>query len=422
MPARTEDDWSDSDDELAPSEETSVLLGAFLPSADPPLAGSACKICKRPTELIVQLWCPLEDSPMDRALYVWACARAGCQAQEGSVRAYRGLRYNEAYAEKLAQKAEKKKAKAAAKPPQHQQRTRSLTTNDSTENDAASATDLDTDADASDAESDTSDTSTSSLVVALASTTLADSPWRDAPAYPPLYLSTAAEYVPPEPKEKKQQIPTADDLADFKDLGEFKGLEKYENSLDVDAVFERFVRRVGFEGEQCIRCLELGGTPLPFATDAVYDKLFPLPREPLIQVTGAAFKVTPPVRRTYEPASVPACPRCGGPRVFECQLMPNLINVLRAEDEKKEGQGADKGDKNDKDASKNNQDNKTTDAEARRKELERALKGGKDADARGLDWGTCMVFSCAGDCCLGEDGAEAKECWREELVMIQADV
>ena len=53
---------------------------------------------------------------MDRALYVWACARAGCQAKEGSVRAYRGLRYNAPYAEKLAQKAEKKKAKVAAKP------------------------------------------------------------------------------------------------------------------------------------------------------------------------------------------------------------------------------------------------------------------------------------------------------------------
>ena len=32
-------------------------------------------------------------------------------------------------------------------------------------------------------------------------------------------------------------------------------MEGYENSLDVDQVFERFVRRVSYEGEQCIRCV-----------------------------------------------------------------------------------------------------------------------------------------------------------------------
>ena len=74
-------------------------------------------------ELVVQVWCPMEESPHDRALYVWACSRGVCQGLAGrcvvmpsrpsqsdrqySVRAYRGLRFNEKYAAKL----EKKKAR-----------------------------------------------------------------------------------------------------------------------------------------------------------------------------------------------------------------------------------------------------------------------------------------------------------------------
>ncbi len=34
-------------------------------------------------ELLVQLWSPLEDSPNDRALYIWGCARGECQKQDG---------------------------------------------------------------------------------------------------------------------------------------------------------------------------------------------------------------------------------------------------------------------------------------------------------------------------------------------------
>lgn len=36
----------------------------------------------------------------------------------------------------------------------------------------------------------------------------------------------------------------------------------------------------------------------------------------------------------------------------------------------------------------------------------------------GMEWGTCLIFSCAEDCCL-PDGV--KECWREEEVLIQWD-
>ena len=114
-----DDDWSDSDEEELGEVETAVLLGvpdgpidadadindvavsrtrghpvrtfytctksrniltfslcfqfseAFLTSPGPSLSSSQCKICSSPMELLVQMWCPFEDSPMDRALYVW---------------------------------------------------------------------------------------------------------------------------------------------------------------------------------------------------------------------------------------------------------------------------------------------------------------------------------------------------------------
>jgi len=126
MPRFQEDDWSDSDDEAVSGVETSVLLGvpdgfvdvasdlddaavsrigghpvrfticttvlnystytlskALLLSRELPLSSSHCKVCSNPTELLVQLWCPFEDSPMDRALYIWGCSRTGCQGKEG---------------------------------------------------------------------------------------------------------------------------------------------------------------------------------------------------------------------------------------------------------------------------------------------------------------------------------------------------
>lgn len=146
---------------------------------------------------------------------------------------------------------------------------------------------------------------------------------------------------------------------------------------------------------------ELNGTPLPFAHDATFDLLWPAPvREPL-PVTKPDFKVVWQQKREYTASAVPRCPVCNSVRVFECQLMPNLINVLRPVEEGGKGK-------------------KLTDEE-RRTELEKALKGDDEEAKRGMEWGTCLVFSCEKDCCL-EEGKEGKEAWREEEVYIQWDV
>lgn len=80
--------------------------------------------------------------------------------------------------------------------------------------------------------------------------------------------------------------------------------------------------------------------------------------------------------------------------------MPNLISVLETASEKKNGQSQTDG--------------------ARRKEIEQVLNGSGPAVIQGMQWGTCMVFSCANDCCL--DGtAKSSSAWREEVVLVQWD-
>lgn len=141
---------------------------------------------------------------------------------------------------------------------------------------------------------------------------------------------------------------------------------------------------------------DLGGTPLPFAHDSVFDRLFPVPRSATagVPVTKGEFMVTPNAgKRLFDSSSLPPCKFCGSKRVFECQLMPNLINVLKKST-----------------AAKVN--NKKLTDEERRKEVEKMIKRTGDGV---MDWGTCMVFSCEQDC------EASKSCWAEELVLVQWD-
>ncbi|TFK91739.1 hypothetical protein K466DRAFT_582559 [Polyporus arcularius HHB13444] len=461
-PADVDDVWSDSDDELDADVETAVQLGlpdgpllspaelsdptvsrlgghpTFLSPPPPPLAYATCNNCAQPMELLAQVWCPMEQSPNDRALFVWACANSSCQRKEGSVRAWRELRYNKKYAEKLekqeARRKEKEalKAKAAAdataKNAQPKSNPFALAGNSapnpfglgsqifgnpdpepealpepekpSSKTDSTGADDV---SDDSGSESEDNEDEQDALAAALQATSLQDSPWTAAPAYSPLYLSTVPEYLPPPPKVKVPAGAAVVDVDDDKgakdkDSGSW-AMEGYENSIDVDHAFERFSKRVSYEGEQCLR-YELGGTPLPFSSDKAFDKLFPLPPAPPLPVTKPDFMVTPPRKRSYAPESLPPCPHCNSRRVFECQLMPNLINVLKPPQDNGSAQVK-----------------KQTDEE-RRAEVLKALRG-QNATGRGMEWGTCMIFSCEKDCAATTPGAATT--WREEYVLVQWD-
>lgn len=114
--------------------------------------------------------------------------------------------------------------------------------------------------DFSDAGSDDSSSSEGSLITAMASARVTESFWTAAPSYPAIYLSTVSEYIPQSPKAKapadaRIEQPTPDGKAG-KDAT--WTVETYENSLEIDNVFDRFTKRVGFTGEQCLRWVTIG--------------------------------------------------------------------------------------------------------------------------------------------------------------------
>jgi pre-rRNA-processing protein TSR4 len=429
-------DWSDSDVELDDGIETSVLLGvpdglvknsddlsdvavsrigghpAFLTSKEPPFESCECLSCRTSMELLVQLWCPFEDSPMDRALYVWGCAKKDCQSKKGSVRAWRGLRYNAPYATKLEEKRLKKEQEATRRKAEEEQAQKpkpnpfsassapssspfgfgsqifgaaALTSSEPTVKEAPPEEQSSVEVNPIDEEeqygslSEEDGDSSESLITALATTYLSSSPWSSAPHYPPFYLSTAAEYAPGKSQDELRN--------DVENSGENRGTgteswasEAYENSLTVDQTFERFTRRVAWEAEQCVR-YELAGIPLPFSSDSIFALLFPA--------------TSPTEKRQYvsplPTTLVPRCESCQAERVFECQIMPNLNNILRKNAREDELVG-----------------------------LTEKERVDRIKNTAGMDWGTCLIFSCSKDCCL-ENGKDAKDCWREEVVLIQQD-
>ena len=214
--------------------------------------------------------------------------------QPCSVRAWRCVRFNKKYAEKLEKKAERREGqkKKAEKPAQSDgQRSNPFSVSSrssarfdtltsrfqleksveaaspfglgsqifsgSTEEEEPTPPEPEFEDDGSDSDTDdntensedTVDEEAEELAEALAKTSLSDvyAVWNDMPAYPPLYMSTISEYLPPEPKVN---VKVDDGLGDYKAKG---GLEAYENSLNVDEAFSRFINRVECEGEQCIR-------------------------------------------------------------------------------------------------------------------------------------------------------------------------
>jgi pre-rRNA-processing protein TSR4 len=274
------------------------------------------------------------------------------------------------------------------------------------------------------------------IKASLEETQRIESDWtREAPAYHPAqYLNTYAELSSSarayeESKESKKQLKK---LKESGGVGEMKGweAEKYESMMvsGVDETFERFVKRVSADGKQVVR-YEFAGTPLPFhAKGPAYEKLWAKKRPSVTTVSGGAFQAANrDALREYSSDGITPCSLCGSRRVFELQLMPNLVNTLRPE----AIVGGLQGDEDETDL----------DAEKRkRREIEEALghklpeKADADGVSRtipgslqddptklsprtGLNWSTAMVFVCENDC----RGSESKkgEIWSEEVVELQ---
>ena len=256
------------------------------------------------------------------------------------------------------------------------------------------------------------------------------------PAYlPPQYLTTFDEYLPADPNalagdtaQRVRQMSAQEAEDKEKELQAGKKAapaaggagEQWEKVLPkgVDEVFERFLERLNRaeDGSGQVLRYDLGAVPLPYSSNSdLFKRLFKRDLddasaqdeddlEPNVNVFG----------KKYDPTGVvPACPRCGGKRTFEMQLVPGLIAELKTEQLSLTGE-----------KKRRSKKKKTQTDEERRRELAVLLgrASAKDlpksttADAAdddrtpvereedelkaetGMEWGTIMVFGCERDC------------------------
>ncbi|BGO95489.1 hypothetical protein NBRC10512_007744 [Rhodotorula toruloides] len=64
-------------------------LPSFPLTHAPPPSSSHCLSCSQPMPLLLQLYCPLPSSTLERVLYVFSCPRPQCRRKEGAVRVWR---------------------------------------------------------------------------------------------------------------------------------------------------------------------------------------------------------------------------------------------------------------------------------------------------------------------------------------------
>lgn len=148
--------------------------------------------------------------------------------------------------------------------------------------------------------------------------------------------------------------------------------ERQQLPIGVDEVFykfeERMMRHGGDVASQIMRYHRPEGQPLPYAASGeAFSKLW-------TSVEGQEEG-----KRVYDESGVDKCEGCGAPRMFELQLMPQLVTKL-----------SESG----------------------------PLKVQEEDLA--LGWATAWVFACAADCGLPEGGPEVEgETWKEEVVLVQ---
>ncbi|CAO1616898.1 unnamed protein product [Parajaminaea phylloscopi] len=463
---------------------------AWLPTASvPPAEVATCKHCKNVMELLVQIFAPLEGSPYDRIILAWGCARPVCQRKgAGSLRVVRHLQHNPRWAAKLAKKKARSDAREErARQQVEQQRQRekdaaalkqvnpfsvatktqgsfafgsdlfgggfkpagtgaSAQEGAQAPQDTTSSAEGDDDSDASSSDEEEEEeqdrlAEEMAMKAALSGVSARENDWTATTTssyQPPLYLNTVPEASSSARAGERAANAklTAKEAAELKASGggtasnatsdELAGLEKegYERMMldGMDEVLEKFIARVGAEGRQVVR-YEMGGQPLPFSAQGdVYDALWPATKAVGSKVVGAA------AARRYDASRIPPCEACGGARTFEVQLMPNLVNTLRADKiaSAPSDHAREIGEESPAKPAP------SVDEETRkRQELEAAL-GKKllaSSDANntqetsldrktGLVWSTALVFVCAQDCCISRDSVEG-ETWREEWVGLQ---
>ncbi|CAG8586430.1 4546_t:CDS:2 [Ambispora leptoticha] len=416
---------------LASSSSTSSpeLSRSSMPSFDVAICGN----CGKEMFLLFQGYVPLDRSSYDRVIYVWGCNQKRCMRKSGSFRAIRAHQLNKEYAQQLRQ--DKEKYANAIVPPafnlkelissidNHDNHSNiaslsvpsiedTTTTNDyeyprleSTVHRKISeispskneilpnnhkksdslapsknwsqivsegvTTNYNKDEKASPHDiNDLSDRIQKlGLVVDSSSDFLSYKEWpRSIPYFPAQYLYITEEILGNTQSssllKKYEHYLNYEDYNNYeadgdRNLGEWAG-EKYEKSVlpkGVDKAFRKFSERVAEWPDQCVR-YEFGGQPL------LYNQNY-LTR-------------------------IPPCKNCGKDRVFEFQLMPNILYALSTSHYAKV-QGDDHNNIYQFDL--------------------------------GMEWGTVMIFTCMNDCNNHandvNENNNTKTSYYEEYVFVQ---
>lgn len=330
-----------------------ILAQDWFEAEKPPTAAFArCKVCKSHMVLILQLNAELPDRfpGHERRIYVFACRKATCRRQEGSIRALRGVRvWEEEVKKAAAEKAAEEERKAeAAKPkeagPGLGDALFGATSFGASSSSGASANPFSAGgnpfgssasanpfgAPAPQPSSSTKDepekpkpteatpstlsktfAETLSLNTEPAAPPPAPEPWPETSAQPKPYTTlyvSEADYETLEPTSSA--VPENARLEDA-DAPEPSMLDREAFESTMDAAFQKFADRMAQNPDQVIR-YEFAGAPLLYSkTDAVGQKL--------------------------SKSTMPGCPNCGGRRTFEVQLTPNAIAELEADDLSLEG-------------------------------------------------------------------------------------
>ncbi|AFR98578.1 pre-rRNA-processing protein TSR4 [Cryptococcus neoformans C23] len=361
-----------------------------------------CGICHKPIPLLAQVYCPPEDGENDRTIYVFACPRVGCQKREGSIRAWRASVRNEEYVRDVEEK--RKAAEKAAQEERERARKNPFTVDEAARLNGSALFGTASPLFGGAAHNPFAPPNPVPAMATLsvsddrpAPTPITSGPSRTftppIPAYHPVqYLSTIEEYIPP--VDDDVSVASSDDDESPEQKAEWRE-EGWEKVLprNVDEVFENFVRRLDQAdgGKKQVLRYELGGMPLPYSSASpLTRKLFPGCEKPLAKDEELDLSAL------YTPKFIPTCPRCGGKRVFELQLVPSLINILRPHTISTTGE-----------APKASFPKAATEEE-RKKELAKLAAGVKEEaskDEEGeMEWGNVLVYGCERDCVgVGEE-------------------
>ncbi|KAG0250534.1 hypothetical protein BG011_008272 [Mortierella polycephala] len=383
-----------------------------------------CQACGKNMYLLLQAYVPLEKSPYDRVVYVWACNQRLCMRKPGSFRVVRALKLNQEYAQKLEKKVKPAAAAPVANPVIGAQAANSFP--------APGAFDM------GNALFGGAGSGFNNPFAPPSNTT---NPFAPPPGFgvgfpaptstvptAPATLTTksfasAASSNIPEKEEPcgesgseqnddsvDKSTPWPEDMPTFSPHYLYITEEILDDSGAIDEISQRYSHLLALEGianndsngnDDGDASQDSGASwsgeayekaSLPKGVDKAFKKFtervqawpdqcvrYDFPGLPLL------FSFSDPTARLLLPPStaqhskhtspsahrIPKCPACKGPRGFEFQLMPNLLSLLDV-----------------------------TSKRYLSVEEQKSLKDRKGAQMFdiGMEWGTILVYSCVGDC------------------------